>query len=419
MCGIWGVFNKDQTSWTVKGDKDLAELMSVVSTSRGRHSSGFCFIPKLLTHSISRPEPKIIRSVGSPFSIFHNVEASKELNACNANASGIFGHNRHATRGSIKLSNAHPFVEGDWTLVHNGTLHGGVKLSKDVEVDSHALCHKIEDVGIKEALQTIDGAFAIIAYNKAQGTVYFARNGQRPLYYYEHGNYSYVMSERLDLEYCLRKSGRYLVNKDKGETGEITEFKEHVLYQLTEEGIKDIDSVTPRVKSYWAPTTYSTPATQVAKERITSGDPKIPIIGIPPVKDLYFQVKSVAPNSAAQHKYIAETDEHERVVFYTKESKVELLGCWGLAKAKAVEQDYVKNEITYQVRFRTIEWEDEAPVADAGDVIEVCTDCADGIIDVSEATELLNRKFLCAKCTESYVKYGYGSAVATKDGILQ
>lgn len=419
MCGIWGVFNKDQSSWTVKGDKDLAELMSVVSTSRGRHSSGFCFIPKLLINSPTRPDPKIIRAVGSPFSIFHNVDAARELTTANSNASGIFGHNRHATRGSIKLSNAHPFVEGDWTLVHNGTLHGGVKLSKDVEVDSHALCHKIEEVGIKEALKTIDGAFAIIAYNKATGNVYFARNGQRPLYYYEHKAYSYVMSERLDLEYCLRKSGRYLVDKDSGESGIIEEFKEHVLYQLTEEGIKDIDSVTPRVKSYWSPTTYGPPATQVAKERITSGDPKLPLIGIPPLKDLVFQVKSIESHSAVQHKYIAETKDGERVVFYTKECDPKMLGWWGLAKASAVSYDHVKKETSYTVRFKTIEWEDDLPVNDAGDVIEVCTDCADGIIDVSEATELLNNRYLCAKCTDTYVKYGYNSEHATKDGILQ
>jgi hypothetical protein len=391
--------------------------MSVVSTSRGRHSTGFCFIPKLTINSSTRPDPKIVRSIGSPFSIFHNVDAARELTNANANATGIFGHNRHATRGSIKLSNAHPFVEGDWTLVHNGTLHGGIKLRDGVEVDSHALCHKIQEVGIKEALQTIDGAFAIIAYNKADGEVFFARNGQRPLFYYEHKDYSYVMSERLDLEYVLRKSGRYLVDKEAGEDGLIHEFKEHVLYKLTEEGIKDIDSVTPRVKSYFSPTTYGPPATQAQKERITSGDQTYPLIGIPPVKDLTFKVHTMAPNGTQQTKFVASTEANERVVFYTKEQRMDLLGKWGMAKATGVVRDAVKNEVTYQVKFRSIEWEDELPVADAGAVIEVCTDCADAIMDVSTATELLNNKFLCGRCTESYVKYGYGNAVATREGI--
>jgi len=404
MCGIWGVFNKNPTDWTVKGDKELAELMSVVSTSRGRHSSGFCFIQKPVNGVAA--DPRIIRSVGSPFSIFHNVEGVAALTQANTNATSIFGHNRHATKGSIKLSNAHPFVDGDWILVHNGTLYGGVELKPGVEVDSHALCVKINEVGIKQALMGIEGAYAIIAHNKATGVTYFARNGQRDLHYFEHDKYCYVMSDKLDLEYCLRKSNKYWADRKKGYSGEITLFKEHVLYQLTEEGIKDIDSVIPKTKSVTYPITraWQAPA-EVSGKRFTESNPKTPLVGIPPLKDLYFKVTGIT-KYAGQFKFRALTEENEEVVFYTKEERMDLLNQWGMAVASGVITD-VEKGVSYQVRFRTIEWEGELPVDDAGTLVEVCTDCADPIYDVKDAVSLINGKFLCSNCKDTYMKYGY------------
>jgi len=423
VCGIWGIFNKDQTVYTKPADKEMAEHMSIVSTSRGRHSAGFCFTPKLTRSFMNQPEPpqpKIIRSVGSPFSIIHNVAGAKALEDFNHLATGIFGHNRHATKGSIKTSNAHPFSEGDWVLVHNGTLWSGVDMSKqDVEVDSHALCHKIESVGIREALTTIDGAFAVIAYNKKEGKVYFARNGQRPLHYFEHDKYSYVMSEALDLEYCLRKFDRYRCWKERGESGLVTSFKEHVLYQLTEEGIKDIDSITPKTKSFFPVGPQGAAGEETPRTSFTKNTSSLPLIGHVVQKAMSFQVAFINEDAKSNcYIYTAYNDDEEEVSFITKEKKPELIGQWGSACIIRKATDHLLNKTTYRVRYKEIVWEGAFKKV-INNPVYACQDCAAPIEDLSTALQLHSDDYVCGACVESFKKYGWTNGPGPKMENLQ
>ena len=98
----------------------------------------------------------------------------------------VIGHNRKATVGNSVPENAHPFREDPIVLVHNGTIYNADKLNKDVEVDSHAIAHALKEKDAKQALGSIDGAFALVWYDQNQKTLNLARNNARPLFLVEY-----------------------------------------------------------------------------------------------------------------------------------------------------------------------------------------------------------------------------------------
>lgn len=116
---------------------------------------------------------------------FLDMKAAAKLvnsNSINRPAFAI-GHNRAATVGKINSANAHPFHHGDIVGVHNGTLRRFSKLdkSRDFDTDSEALFYNISEHGAKESLSNVDGAYALIWYDDAEGTVNIIRNDERPL----------------------------------------------------------------------------------------------------------------------------------------------------------------------------------------------------------------------------------------------
>lgn len=119
----------------------------------------------------------------------------------------LVGHNRKATQGTISDENAHPFLEGNTILVHNGTLVQHKKL-KDTEVDSHAICHIIDEKGYKEALKEIDGAFALIWYDAKEKKVRFCRNNKRPLFLLE-SKKNYLLASEGDMMKWLSEREGY------------------------------------------------------------------------------------------------------------------------------------------------------------------------------------------------------------------
>lgn len=95
-------------------------------------------------------------------------------------------HNRAATRGKVENKNAHPFQIDDITLVHNGTVNNGYQLAgKYHEVDSEAICAGLaaRPASVAEYIGKIDGAYALVWHDRADDTLYFVRNKERPLGY--------------------------------------------------------------------------------------------------------------------------------------------------------------------------------------------------------------------------------------------
>lgn len=99
---------------------------------------------------------------------------------------GLFavGHNRAATKGEISDKNAHPFYINDKIiLVQNGTYKGDHKKHKDVEVDTEAVAHVIEEnEDIETALKKIDASYALCWFNTTTKTLHLIRNDERPMW---------------------------------------------------------------------------------------------------------------------------------------------------------------------------------------------------------------------------------------------
>lgn len=106
-------------------------------------------------------------------------EYSKGLQTCKA----VIGHNRYATMGAHTNDNAHPFTVGNITMVHNGTLNEQELLpdSAKFEVDSHNVCHSLNEKGAEWTVEHLSGAFTLIWYDASDDTLNIVRNDKRPL----------------------------------------------------------------------------------------------------------------------------------------------------------------------------------------------------------------------------------------------
>ncbi len=231
MCGIYGLFQLNKAG-LLESDIDTLKAMAIVTSLRGDHSSGIAVLGNK-----PKTKPWTAKAVGDPFNLFHNAGVLKQLKQAftGSNSSvGVFGHGRLATRGDITIRNAHPFTEGNITLVHNGTLVGvdmdqTCEKGEKVEVDSHILAIEMDKLGVAEALRQTWGAYAIIAHDKKEGKVHFATNGERPLFYINYPQTKlWVMSEQLALFYVALKKGSNVSLKAQ----DVHPFEKEFLYTL-------------------------------------------------------------------------------------------------------------------------------------------------------------------------------------------
>ena len=185
MCGLVGVITKNQNGFT-KEQVDAFDNLLFIDALRGMDSTGVFLVDKEGNMDMAKE--------ASPSFEYRTDEAYKVLQrTAFQRGRAMIGHNRAATKGSVVDENAHPFVVDDRiTLCHNGTLWGDwAKLSdKKVDVDSHAIAHKIHecDDDVEKALQQVDGAYALIWHDFKHNTLNFVRNAQRPLHFVETQN---------------------------------------------------------------------------------------------------------------------------------------------------------------------------------------------------------------------------------------
>ena len=153
-----------------------------------------------------KKEIKTLKAVLASGDFVYTKEYQAAVSECVTSANFVVGHNRAATKGKLTHANTHPFREKHITLVHNGTLPYHKDLH-DVEVDSHAICHSIANIGYKETLKKINGAFALIWVDNKQKTLNFVRNSQRPLWHIEADWLHIFVSEpKLALWICDRNN---------------------------------------------------------------------------------------------------------------------------------------------------------------------------------------------------------------------
>ncbi len=200
MCGLVGVFNKKQNGFTAE-QQDVFHTLLSIDSLRGEDSTGV-FLVK------NNGELELAKEASVSGAFLQKPEWKSLKHAAWQNGSCLIGHNRKATKGSIKDENAHPFVVDDKiVLVHNGGVWGDHKKHADVDVDSHAIAHLINDHHLEKALGSFYGAYALIWYNVQEETVYLIRNKERPLWWMETDDSWIWSSEKIMLQFAAGRHG--------------------------------------------------------------------------------------------------------------------------------------------------------------------------------------------------------------------
>lgn len=184
MCGIVGVLSVSG-SVGVADRRMFMEQGLFVGTLRGKDGTGL-FHVKHTVGAESAPCASWVKQTAIGPTFIQEPKVKAVFNDM-LNTFAVIGHNRAATMGTITNDNTHPFSEGDITLVHNGTLFSHSDLPKakntnDVEVDSHAIAHALAVSSVDEVIENLEGAFALVWYDKRDGTVNLVRNNKRPLH---------------------------------------------------------------------------------------------------------------------------------------------------------------------------------------------------------------------------------------------
>jgi len=168
MCGMIGCASAILTPKHEQAFKDLL----VVDTIRGPHSTGIM---------AASNDVSIFKKALLPSDLF-TMSGCKSLFTKQNHA--LIGHNRWATKGAINGINAHPFEFDTLVGCANGTLNNQSLLPdhQDFDVDSENIFHSFEKIGVKETVAKLNGSYALSWYNKANRSINFIRNKERPLF---------------------------------------------------------------------------------------------------------------------------------------------------------------------------------------------------------------------------------------------
>lgn len=151
------------------------KLLLQLDTIRGPHSTGVLFVNTF-------GKAVVVKKLGTPW----DLEDSKEYSSAAAGFQRVLmGHNRYATKGRVSARNAHPFEFEHIIGAHNGTLTTQHQLDdhNKFEVDSENLYYHMNRNGVYDTIPKLNGAFALVWYDKRDKTINFVRNKERTFYY--------------------------------------------------------------------------------------------------------------------------------------------------------------------------------------------------------------------------------------------
>ena len=169
MCGLVGIAGRVN-----QPEEKMFKRMLELDTIRGPHSTGIVSVNR-------QRQVSLIKKVGTPWDLYQYKGYDDIMRRQH---SVLLGHNRWATKGAVNAVNAHPFVCGDLIGMHNGTLRNQSLLldHRDFDVDSENIYHHMNEHGVSDTVAKMHGAFALTWYNKADHTLNFIRNSERPLW---------------------------------------------------------------------------------------------------------------------------------------------------------------------------------------------------------------------------------------------
>lgn len=168
----------------------------------------------------------LVKRKGNAWDLFE-VKAFDDVMRYGSNYVYI-GHNRAATKGRINNINAHPFEFEDVVGVHNGTIRGQHRLidNAQFDVDSENIFHSIQEIGLDDTLAVLDGAYALVYWDKRDEELVIVRNNERPMFfcYSEDNRNVFWASEPWILTAAL---GRFGIKH-----GEVFNLKDSVIYRF-------------------------------------------------------------------------------------------------------------------------------------------------------------------------------------------
>lgn len=216
MCGICGVLNSKGAFLT---EKKVFQSLLWFSQTRGIDSTGTFNVTRSL--GVNPPKTNFAKSL-MPSSFELLRKDSKIMDVVNETGlSTIVGHCRSATKGAIKVENAHPFDFENIVGVHNGTVHTSFKGKDKFDTDSEGIYALLNELPVEEALNEIQSyastncAYALAFYDKRDHTMNFIKNSERPLHFSFLGKEQFLAfasevwmlraaAERFDLEMTSR-----------------------------------------------------------------------------------------------------------------------------------------------------------------------------------------------------------------------
>lgn len=238
MCGICGAV----AAQTITGHEvtNVQKLLSL-NYYRGRDSTGMFDVVEIDDKKlkvVGKGKNKA-KEVGHPTLYWKRTDpaflfANKEMEIqritrwADHTLRAVVCHARAATVGKVTANNAHPFVFNNILGVHNGTISGDFEGKEVHEVDSAAIFEGIQKNGIEKTLNKLyestgQLAYALVWLDTDTNTLYFIRNGMRPLHYLTRSGTVYFSSDKRDLAYVF----------DTREfSQEIREFAINTLYSL-------------------------------------------------------------------------------------------------------------------------------------------------------------------------------------------
>lgn len=202
MCGIVGIVSAYGNGFSTP-EAEAFQRMLFLDTFRGWDSTGVFGVDNHANVGILKEA-----SMGPLF--ITKPEYQEWHRKLIQNGKFAVGHNRAATRGTIKDENAHPFwVNDNIVLVQNGTFFGDHKHLKDTEVDSEAIAHVLEEEDdVEKALNRVNSAYALVWFNVKQRSLNIIRNIHRPLYIaYTASGATLFASEAETINYAVVKAG--------------------------------------------------------------------------------------------------------------------------------------------------------------------------------------------------------------------
>ena len=430
MCGIYGILSRRKVGF-MPAELDVLNQMAILTQLRGIHSSG-CFAVDCNT---PKTQARIIKCLGPSSFLPYEKGWESWWKFVSEKAGTVVGHGRFATRGSITKKNAHPFTRNHITMVHNGTISSGIDKEHEEEVDSAGLCNQIASLGIKDALNKINGAYAVILQDAQTGLIHFVRNYERPLAFIESNDAIYIMSEKEALSYLYSRSPIPAPGSVKSCEGNTLYTFDPETKNLTTEPLKETFSYAGYSKSSY----YENYQNKYTRSSV--GKPPTVVEITPPqtnttAKPTYnpgaliqfkVQHKIDPSNDEKEFMYVGKDEEGNTVYFKTSVENDKAINQIGIGTCITSKWVPTKGSWVYQVKTRTINWdtslgeeEDEELLTAEGELIpksvwvnltetENCCCCMEPVHpDDNEKTMVWEHgngtyKMVCATCLSSHI----------------